>query len=60
MATKLQSVGVKIFPPNYCRQAYGSIITERMICAGHREGGKDACVGDSGGPLVKKKNKALT
>lgn len=23
-----------------------------MLCAGHREGGKDACQGDSGGPLV--------
>ena len=29
-----------------------------MMCAGHREGGKDACQGDSGGPLMKKVNKA--
>ena len=29
-----------------------------MMCAGHREGGKDACQGDSGGPLMKKVNKS--
>jgi transmembrane serine protease 6 len=23
-----------------------------MMCAGHRQGGKDACQGDSGGPLM--------
>ncbi|XP_015270725.1 PREDICTED: mannan-binding lectin serine protease 1 [Gekko japonicus] len=38
-----------------CQEAYArlqKVITEDMICAGEREGGKDACSGDSGGPMV--------
>merc|ERR1719462_818959 len=27
-------------------------LNKEMVCAGHKEGGRDACQGDSGGPLM--------
>ncbi|XP_034413555.1 LOW QUALITY PROTEIN: serine protease 27-like [Cyclopterus lumpus] len=52
-ADVLQEVNLPIVGNNECKCAY-SEITDNMICAGLREGGKDSCQGDSGGPLVTK------
>lgn len=49
---QLQRVDVNIVSLADCQAAYSDeLVTDRMLCAGVTEGGKDACQGDSGGPL---------
>ena len=50
----LQKVDVPLVSREACSKSYPNQITERMVCAGFQEGGKDSCQGDSGGPLVVK------
>ncbi|XP_013113227.1 trypsin 5G1 [Stomoxys calcitrans] len=49
----LRAVHVPKVNENVCEEAYKARITDRMLCAGLVEGGKDSCQGDSGGPLVR-------
>ena len=50
----LQKVNVPLVSKAACndKAAYGGDITDTMLCAGYKSGGKDSCQGDSGGPLV--------
>ncbi|XP_033096152.1 mannan-binding lectin serine protease 1-like [Anneissia japonica] len=51
----LREVYVPLVSRQKCRSVYRPLeypITENMVCAGERRGGKDACEGDSGGPFM--------
>ncbi|XP_004577830.1 mannan-binding lectin serine protease 1 isoform X3 [Ochotona princeps] len=51
----LMEIEIPIVNHHICQEAYAQInkkVTRDMICAGEKEGGKDACTGDSGGPMV--------
>lgn len=60
-SNELQKVKLSIIDNKVCqnwfRQAGREMpIDDRVICAGFKNGGKDACHGDSGGPLLSKIN----
>ncbi|KFB42846.1 trypsin [Anopheles sinensis] len=50
----LRAANVPTVNQQECVDAYAihEGVTDRMLCAGYKQGGKDACQGDSGGPLV--------
>ncbi|XP_034371287.1 mannan-binding lectin serine protease 1 isoform X2 [Arvicanthis niloticus] len=53
----LMEIEIPIVNHDTCQEAYIPLrkkVTKDMICAGEKEGGKDACAGDSGGPMVTK------
>lgn len=51
----LLEVTVDVVDNQTCQDAYASAgyrVSDNMVCAGFKEGGKDTCRGDSGGPLI--------
>ncbi|KAK2184069.1 hypothetical protein NP493_283g00013 [Ridgeia piscesae] len=50
----LNEVRVPVVTQAKCNRPmwYNNAITDRMLCAGYEDGGRDSCQGDSGGPLV--------
>ncbi|XP_051890859.1 transmembrane protease serine 9-like [Pristis pectinata] len=53
-AKVLQEVNVTVVDRNLCAEyyTYHPAITQNVLCAGDKKGGKDSCNGDSGGPLL--------
>ncbi|PIT98647.1 MAG: trypsin [Bdellovibrionales bacterium CG10_big_fil_rev_8_21_14_0_10_45_34] len=56
LSNTLQKVDVPLVSQADCNlpTSYNGGVSDRMICAGYKEGGKDSCQGDSGGPLMVK------
>merc|ERR1712088_851218 len=50
----LQEVAVRVIGNEKCKTYpdYSDKVQDSMICAGYKDGGRDACAGDSGGSLV--------
>ncbi|XP_072933107.1 venom protease-like isoform X2 [Epargyreus clarus] len=55
-ASHLQVLQLPVVSNSHCAEVYApykaQVIDKRVLCAGYKDGGRDACQGDSGGPLM--------
>mmetsp|Transcript_25215 Transcript_25215/g.37244 ORF Transcript_25215/g.37244 Transcript_25215/m.37244 type:complete len:323 (+) Transcript_25215:357-1325(+) len=54
-AQTLMEIEINVIPNSQCNHVdsySGQVDQQKMICAGVKGGGQDACSGDSGGPLI--------
>ena len=51
---KLRHVSLPLVSRRKCnyQESYSGLIKKHQLCAGYKEGGKDACIHDSGGSLA--------
>lgn len=49
---QLRQVSLPVWNNTQCDASYSIAISDNMLCAGNKQGGKDSCQGDSGGPLM--------
>ena len=49
---QLRQVSIPVWNNTSCDASFSVAITDTMLCAGNKHGGKDSCQGDSGGPLM--------
>ncbi|XP_042905300.1 chymotrypsinogen B isoform X2 [Parasteatoda tepidariorum] len=58
---QLHQAEVPVVGLDECRQSYANYnISDKMLCAGYKQGRIDSCAGDSGGPLLIEKNNKWT
>ncbi|CAK1545544.1 unnamed protein product [Leptosia nina] len=48
----LMEVSIPVWNHEECVKSFTDSVFDETLCAGDKEGGKDACQGDSGGPLM--------
>lgn len=52
LSVTLQEVIINYVSNAECQKAYADMVTDLMLCAGFKDGGRGSCQADSGGPAI--------